>query len=67
MTTGFLHFPFHHDVEAYKDAIPPTVAEHTMLTAYSGACWGSQIGSAFPEGTELELFKFWSMSGYVIL
>ena len=19
MTTGFLHFPFHHDVEAYKD------------------------------------------------
>ncbi len=42
MTTGFLHFPFHHDVEAYKDAIPPTAAEHDMLTAYSDACWGSQ-------------------------
>ena len=65
--TGFVHFPFHHDVEAYKDAMPPTAAEHDQLTAYSDACWGNQIGSSVPEGTELDIFKFHSMSGYVIL
>jgi hypothetical protein len=67
MTTGFLHFPFHHNVEAYKDAIPPTAAEHSQLMAYSDACWGSQIGSSLPPGTELDLFKFRSMSGYIVL
>ena len=66
-TTGYVHFPFHHDIEAYKDAMPPTAAEHSQLTAYSDACWDSQVGSSVPEGTELDLFKFRSMSGYIIL
>jgi hypothetical protein len=34
------------------------------ITAYSDACWGSQIGSTATEGsTLLPLFKFWSMNG----
>ena len=27
-TTAFVHFPFHHDVEAYANALPPTAADH---------------------------------------
>ena len=62
-----MHFPFLHDIEAYKDALPPTAAEAHQLTAYSNACWGGQFGNAIQPGTEMELFKYCSMSGYVAI
>jgi len=63
---AFNHFPNHHDKEAYSDATPPSPSECHQLTAYSDACWGSQIGNSVPDGTEIELFKFRSLSGYLI-
>ncbi len=65
--TAFVHFPFHHDVEAYSDALPPTAAEHCELTGYSDACWGSQLGSSALVGSEIDMFKLRSMSGYIVL
>ena len=63
---GFTHFPHHHDKEAYSDASHPVPSECHQLTAFSDACWGGQFGNAVPEGTQLELFKFRSLSGYLI-
>eukprot|EP00956_Cyclotella_meneghiniana_P020999 scaffold37679_cov76-Cyclotella_meneghiniana.AAC.13 len=63
---AFNHFPHHHDKEAYSDATPPSPAECHQLTAFSDACWGGQFGNAVPDGTPLELFKFRSLSGYII-
>jgi len=63
---GFTHFPHHHDKEAYSDASPPTPSECHQLTAFSDACWGGQFGNAVPDGTQLELFKFRSLSGFLI-
>ena len=63
---AFNHFPHHHDKEAYSDATPPSVSECHQLTGFSDACWGSQIGNSVPDGTPLELFKFRSLSGFVI-
>ena len=65
--SAFVHFPFHHDIEAYNDALPPTAAEHHELTAYSDACWGSQLGNSAQVGTEIEMFKLRSMSGYMVI
>ncbi len=65
--TAFVHFPFHHDIEAYSDALPPTAAEHCQLTGYSDACWGSQLGSSALVGSEIDMFKLRSMSGYIVL
>jgi hypothetical protein len=36
------------------------------LTSFADACWGAQFGNVLPEGTPIELFKFRSLSGYVI-
>jgi hypothetical protein len=44
--SGYIHFPFHHDLEAYSDALPPSAMEHNRLTSYSDACWGSQLGNS---------------------
>jgi hypothetical protein len=63
---AFNHFPHHHDKEAYSDATPPAPADCHQLTAYSDACWGGQFGNAVPDGTPLELFKYRSLSGYLI-
>ena len=63
---AFNHFPHHHDKEAYTDATPPSPSESHQLTAFSDACWGGQFGNVVPDGTPLELFKFRSLSGYVI-
>ena len=63
---AFNHFPHHHDREAYNDATPPSPAECHQLTAFTDACWGGQFGNAVPDGTPLELFKFRSLSGYLI-
>jgi hypothetical protein len=62
----YIHFPAPSDVEAYTDAIPPSLTNCAPLTAYSNACWGSQLGSAVHNGTLLPLFKFWSMGGGVV-
>jgi hypothetical protein len=62
----YVHFPTPTDVEAYTDAIPPSQTNCAPLTAYSDACWRSQIGSAVCNGTFLPLFKFQSMSGGVV-
>ena len=67
MTTSFVHFSFHHDVEAYKDTMPPTTTEHDQLTAYSDTSWGSQLGLLFPKGTTIHLLKFWSMSSHGVV
>jgi hypothetical protein len=64
--SAYVHFPFHHDIEAYSDALPPSAAQHCELTGYSEACWGSQLGTV-PDGTEIEMFKLRSMSGFIIL
>eukprot|EP00804_Cyclotella_cryptica_P030273 CCRYP_019237-RA/>CCRYP_019237-RA protein AED:0.06 eAED:0.03 QI:0/0/0/1/0/0/3/0/1322 len=63
---AFNHFPHHHDREAYTDVLPPCPADCQRLTAFSDACWGGQFGSAVDDGTPLELFKFRSLSGFVI-
>jgi hypothetical protein len=65
---AFNHFPHHHDKEAYSDATPPlpSPADCVNLTAFSDACWGGQFGNAVPDGTPLELFKYRSLSGYII-
>lgn len=63
---AFNHFPHHHDKEAYSGATPPAPGNCTTLTAFSDACWGGQVGNAVPNGTELELFKLHSMSGFLI-
>ena len=63
---AFNHFPDHHDKEAYKDASPPAPADCHRLTAFSDACWGGQFGNAVANGTPLELFKYRSLSGFVI-
>jgi hypothetical protein len=60
---SFIHYPPSTDVEAYRDATPPTVVTSSTISSYSNACWGSQIGSAITDGTLLPLFKFRSMSG----
>jgi hypothetical protein len=62
----YIHFLTPLDVEAYTDAIPPSQTNCAPLTAYSDACWGSQIGSAVRDGTLLPLFKFRSMSSRVV-
>eukprot|EP00804_Cyclotella_cryptica_P021483 CCRYP_005804-RA/>CCRYP_005804-RA protein AED:0.39 eAED:0.32 QI:0/-1/0/1/-1/1/1/0/524 len=65
---AFNHFPHHHDKEAYSDASPPlpSPADCNNLTAFSDACWGGQFGNAVPDDTPLALFKYRSLSGFVI-
>jgi hypothetical protein len=65
-TQAFNHFPAHHDKEAYTDATPPSPGDVQRLTSFSDACWGGQFGNAVPDGTPLALFKFRSISGFVI-
>ena len=65
-TKSFLQFPPHHDSEAYLDATPTHPDKSHDSTSYSDACWGIDIGNSIPDGTELPLFKFRSMSGHNI-
>ncbi len=67
LASAYVHFPFDHDIEAYNDALPPTAAEQSELTAYSDSCWGSQLGNTTLDGTQIEMFKLRSMSGYMIV
>ena len=62
-----VHFPADStDREAYSDAKPPTAATAHKMTTYSDACWGGQYGEAVRDGTPLPLFKYRSLSGYVV-
>ena len=63
---SYVHFPPSSDAEAYDDAIPPTLGCSNTISAYSDACWGSQLGSSVANGTLLPLFKFRSMSGGIV-
>jgi hypothetical protein len=65
-TSTYVHYPPAHDREAYVDAIPssPTSA---ALQGFCYANWGIQIGDAVPDGEEIELFKYRSMGGFLIM
>ena len=64
---AYVHYPFPHDAEAYNDATPPPTDQMHLMTGYSDANYGSQIGNSVPDGEEVELFKFRSMSGFLIM
>ena len=38
-----------------------------LLQGFCDANWGSQIGSAVDDGVEIEMFKYRSMSGFLIM
>ena len=63
---AFNHFPYHHDREAYTEATYPSTSWCHQLTSYCDANWGVQFGSSVEDGTPLELFKFRSLSGFLI-
>ena len=63
---SFNHFTHHHDREAYTETTAPYPSECHQLTAYCDANWGGQFGSAVKDGTPLELFRFHSLSGFLI-
>jgi hypothetical protein len=62
----YMTFPHSSNTKADKDALPPRTDQHHQLTTYRDSCWGSQISNAIQEGTQLPLFKFFSMSGAII-
>jgi hypothetical protein len=63
---SYITFPPSTNVEAYTDALSPTLTNSSTLSFYSDACWGSQSGNAVADGTLLPLFKFRSMTGGII-
>ena len=63
-TSAYMHFPPAHDTGAYSDAL---VLADLGLTGYCDANWGSQIGDAIPDGEEVEIFKYRSISGYLVM
>ena len=63
---SYVHYPPPTDVEAYDDATPPKLGSSNTISAYSDACWGSQLGSSVADGTLLPLFKFRSMNGGIV-
>ena len=63
---AFNHFPHRHDRESYTEATASSPSEWHQLTAYCDSNWGGQFGIAVEDGTPLELFKFRSLSGFLI-
>ena len=63
---AFNHFPHHHDKKAHTEATTPSPPECHQLTAYCNANWGGKFGSAVEDGNPLELFKFHSLSSFLI-
>ena len=63
---AFNKFPHHHDREAYTEATAPFPSEYHQPTSYCDTNWGGQFGSAVEDGTPPELFKFRSLSGFLI-
>lgn len=66
-TEAYVHYPFPHDAEAYHDATPPPTDQMHLMTGFSDANLGSQIGNSVPDGVEVEMFKYRSMSGFLIM
>ena len=64
---AYVHYPFPHDAEAYHDATPPPTDQMHLLTGYSDANFGSTLGNSVPDGTQVEMFKYRSMSGFIIM
>ena len=46
--------------------MPPCPADCHRLSAYCDACWGGQFGNSVENGTALELFKYRSLSGFLV-
>ena len=44
----------------------PFLGSSNTISAYSDACWGSQLGNSVADGTLLPLFKFRSMNGGIV-
>jgi len=63
---SYVHYPPSSDVEACDDVIPLKLESLNTISAYSNACWGSQLGSLVANGTLLLLFKFCSMNGGIV-
>ena len=63
---AFNNFPHHHYREAYTEATYPLPSECHQRTAFCDANWGGKFGSAVEYGTTIELFKFRSLSGFII-
>ena len=63
---SYIHNPPSTDIEAYTDALPPTPSTTPTISAYSNACWGSQISNTVAESMLLPLFKFQSMNGGIV-
>ena len=64
-TSAYLHYPPAHDREAYTDAQPrPGLSD---MQGFCDANWGSQLGDAIRDGEEVEMFKFRSVSGYLVM
>ena len=66
-TSAYVHYPPAHDREAYTDATRPPSPTSAALQGFCDANWGSQIGGSVPDGEEIELFKYRSMSGFLIM
>lgn len=64
---AYVHYPFPHDAEAYHDASTVPHDKPHLLSVYTDANFGSQLGNSVPDGTEVEMFKFRSISGYLIM
>ena len=63
---SYVHYPPSSDVEACDDVIPLKLESLNTISAYSNACWGSQLGSSVANGRLLLLFKFRSMNGGIV-
>ena len=63
---AFNHFTHHHNREAYTEATSQSPSKFHQLTSYCDANLGGQFGSAVEYCTPLELFKFRSLSGFII-
>jgi hypothetical protein len=62
---SYIHVPPSTDVEAYTDALPPTLATSPTLSSYV-MCVGVCKLVMLSDGTALPLFKFRSMFGGII-
>ena len=62
---AFNHFPRHHDKEAYTEATTPSLSECHQLKAFYNGKRGGQFGNVVKDGTPLEIFKFFSLSGFL--
>jgi hypothetical protein len=63
---SYVCYPPSIEIKAYTDAAPPEPSTTPTISAYSNACWGSQISNAVAEGTLLPLFTFRSMNGGIV-